>query len=185
MIPGVGIIVNMTKFKLDAAMEILERTPQTVAAMLDGLSDDWIGGGDDEKDWAPFDIVGHLIHGEEADWIPRAEIILTHGANRPFTPFDRFAQFEASKGKTLEDLLATFKKLRAENLEKLASWNLRQDQLDLKGMHPELGEVTLAQLLATWAVHDLNHIDQISRKLAGKYRGAVGPWQAYLSVLER
>jgi len=174
----------MTEFKLNAAVEILERTPETVAAMLGGLSDDWIGGGDDEKDWAPFDIVGHLIHGEEADWIPRAEIILTHGESRPFTPFDRLAQFEASKGKTLEELLATFKKLRAENLEKLASWELGQDQLELKGMHPELGEVTLAQLLATWAVHDLNHIDQISRKLAGKYRNAVGPWQAYLSVLE-
>jgi hypothetical protein len=173
----------MSEFRLDEAMEILRRTPGTASAMLGGLSDEWTAGGEDEENWAAFDIVGHLIHGEETDWMPRAEIILAQGENRTFAPFDRLAQFDKSRGKTLEELLGEFKKLRTENLERLASWNLSDKQLELKGTHPELGEVTLAQLLATWAVHDLNHVDQISRRLASKYSDAVGPWKAYLSVL--
>jgi hypothetical protein len=179
-----SIILNMTKFKLDAAVEILSRTPETIAAMIGGLSDEWTRGGEDQKNWGPFDVLGHLIHAEETDWMPRAEIILTEGEDRPFTPFDRFAQFEASKGKTLEDLLGTFSTLRAKNLQKLASWNLTDEQLELKGMHPELGVVTLRQLIATWTVHDLNHIKQIAAVLAGKYSIEVGPWKAYLSILQ-
>jgi hypothetical protein len=174
----------MTNFRIDLAMEILKQTPATIEAMLAGLSDEWTAGGVDEASWAPFDVVGHLIHGEETDWMPRAEIILARGENRTFVPFDRLAQFENSKGKTLGQLLGIFKKLRDANLEKLASWDLTEGQLELKGMHPELGEVTLRQLLATWAVHDLNHVKQISEGLANKYAAEVGPWKAYLSILK-
>lgn len=174
----------MTAFRIDRAIEILKQTPATIEAMLGGLSAEWTAGGVNEASWAPFDIVGHLIHGDETDWMPRAEIILAQGENRTFVPFDRLAQFENSNGKTLGQLLDTFKNLRAANLDRLALWDLSEEQLELKGMHPELGEVTLRQLLATWAVHDLNHVKQISEALADKYAGEVGPWKAYLSILK-
>ena len=132
----------------------------------------------------PFDIVGHLIHGEETDWIPRARIILEHGDKQTFVPFDRFAQFENSKGKSLTQLLDEFAKLRAENLDTLRSWSLTDAQLDLEGMHPELGRVTLRQLLATWVVHDLNHVRQIVTAMAKRYEGEVGVWKEYLSILK-
>jgi uncharacterized damage-inducible protein DinB len=152
--------------------------------MLGGLSDEWTVSRGDQDNWQVFDVVGHLIHGEETDWIPRVEIILAQGENRTFVPFDRFAQFERSKGKTLDQLLEIFKELRAESLDKLATRRLTETQLDLKGMHPELGEVTLRELLASWVVHDLNHIKQIVAIMAGKYSDEVGPWTPYMSILQ-
>lgn len=137
------------------------------------------------EDWGPFDIVGHLIHGEETDWIPRARIILTQGENRTFEPFDRFAQFEASRGKTLGTLLDEFERLRNANLETLGSWKLTNAELDLYGVHPELGDVTLRQLLATWVVHDLTHIRQVATAMARRYSDEVGQWKQYLSILSR
>jgi hypothetical protein len=175
-------MMNDRSFDLESAVEVLERTPRVVRAMLDGLSDDWTSGGG-EDDWGPIDVVGHLIHGEKTDWIPRAEIILEHGEERTFTPFDRLAQFGSSRGRSLAELIAQFETLRAENLETLRSWNLSESQFQLKGMHPELGKVTLEQLIATWLVHDLTHIRQIATFMARKYEKEVGPWKEYLSIL--
>jgi hypothetical protein len=171
------------KFSVNEACEILERTPKVVRSMLEGLSDGWTTGGD-ESNWAPFDIVGHFIHGELTDWIPRAKIILAQGENRTFEPFDRLAQFELSKGKSPAELLDEFEQFRAESLAELRSWNLTDDRLSLTGTHPELGEVTLEQLLATWVVHDLTHIRQIATSIARRYEQTVGPWKEYLSILK-
>jgi hypothetical protein len=168
--------------EVESAVDVLNRTPKVVRAMLTGLTDAWTGGGS-ETNWAPFDIVGHLVHGEQTDWIPRAEIILEHGHEKTFTPFDRLAQFEMSVGKSLSDLIDEFQILRAQNIETLRSWNLSDAQLDLTGTHPELGKVTLRQLIATWVVHDLTHIRQIAASLAKKYDQDVGPWKEYLSIL--
>lgn len=171
------------KFDIERAVEILRQTPYALQRMLDGLSPEWTASRDDRDHWAPYDVIGHLIHGEETDWIPRAEIILAQGQNRTFVPFDRLAQFERSRGKTLSDLLTEFAYLRSANVEKLVRWQLTPEHLALKGMHPELGEVTLEQLLATWVVHDLNHIRQIVTHIARQYNDQVGPWKAYLSIL--
>jgi hypothetical protein len=172
------------KFELKQATEILSQTPFTLQRMLEGLSDDWTVSSSDRDSWGAYDVIGHLIHGEETDWIPRAEVILAQDENRTFVPFDRVAQFEAAKDKSLDDLLTEFSYLRNTNLERLARMELNDDHLNLKGLHPELGEVSLSQLLATWAVHDLNHISQISKILAKKYDAEVGPWKEYLSVLK-
>lgn len=171
-------------FQLSQAIEILSQTPSTVKSLLLNLSDEWIFASSGENGWTPFDIVGHYIHGEETDWIPRARIILAQGENLTFEPFDRFAQLEKSKGKTISELLETFADLRQKSIATLESWNLTGEQLKLKGMHPELGEVTLEQLLATWAVHDLTHIRQIASVLAKQYAENVGAWKAYLSILQ-
>ena len=172
------------KFQVEQAVEILARTPATVKSLLANLSADWTGKDENSEDWTPFDVVGHFIHGEETDWIPRAEIILAQGENPAFEPFDRFAQFEKSKGKTLDELLEIFADLRKENLEKLRQMHLTPEQLLLKGIHPELGEVNLEQLLSTWVVHDLTHIRQITIALAKKYSENVGVWKEYLSILQ-
>lgn len=172
------------KFQIEKAVEMLSQTPATVKSLLANLSDDWTENASDSKSWSAFDIVGHLIHGEETDWIPRAEIILGQGENSTFEPFDRFAQFEKSKDKTLNELIETFAGLRAKNLETLREMNLTEEKLKLKGVHPELGEVTLEQLIATWVVHDLNHIKQIATVLAYKYAENVGAWKQYLSILQ-
>lgn len=169
-------------FDLGQSVHILSATPNTLRAMLGDLSGDWTIASD-ETNWAPFDVVGHLIHGEETDWIPRARIILEQGEDRTFVPFDRFAQFERSKGRSLDELLGEFAQLRAGNIDTLRSWNLTEGQLDLEGIHPELGIVTLRQLLATWVVHDLNHIRQIVTAMARRYEGEVGVWREYLSIL--
>jgi len=171
------------QFKLEQAVEILAQTPGTLRSMLTPLSEDWTHGGS-ENDWSPYDVMGHLIHGELTDWIPRARIILEQGENLTFTPFDRFAQFENSKGKTLHELLDTFERLRKENLQVLKAMNITPEKLLLKGMHPELGLVDLAQLLSTWAVHDLNHLRQIVKFMAEKYAENVGPWKEYLLILQ-
>ncbi len=171
-------------FQITQTVEILSQTPATIKSLLGNLSDEWIYASDGENNWSPFDIIGHYIHGEETDWIPRAEVILARGENAIFEPFDRFAQFEISKGKTLPELLETFADLRRKNIEILESWNLTDEQLNLKGIHPELGEVTLGQLLATWAVHDLTHIRQLVTVLAKQNTENVGAWKQYLTILQ-
>jgi hypothetical protein len=173
------------EFQLGQAKEILRRTPATLNALLHGLSDEWVTANEGAESWSPFDVLGHLIHGEETDWIPRARMILEHGEGRAFEPFDRFAMFEKSRGKSLSELLATFERLRAESLRELDEMNLTPEMLAKQGMHSELGLVTLSQLLSTWVVHDLGHLNQITRVMAKQYRGAVGAWQAYLPVLNR
>ena len=177
------IIGEVMRFDVQQAAEILGQTPYTLQRMLSDLSPDWTQLGGSPEDWNPYDVIGHLIHGEETDWIPRAEIILAQGDDRIFTPYDRLAQFERSKNKSLDDLLTEFAHLRSVNLERLIRWQLTLDQLLLKGLHPELGEVTLEQLLATWVVHDLNHIRQIVTFMAERYAENIGPWKAYLGIL--
>ena len=172
-------------FRLTGALEVLERTPQTFRALLAGLADSWILPNEGPETFSAFDNVGHLIHGERTDWIPRARIILAQGPNRRFEPYDRFAQYRESRGKTMADLLDEFERLRAENLATLRGWNLTESQLDLEGEHPGLGTVTLRKLLAAWVVHDLGHIAQTTRVMAKQYREAVGPWREYLPVLDR
>ena len=163
---------------------MLAATPATIRTLLRPLSPAWFAGETNDDRWTPFDVVGHLIHGEETDWIPRARLILAQGENRTFEPFDRFAQMEKSKGRTLAELLDEFAEKRRQNLATLRSWNLSEEQLKLTATHPELGEVTLGELLATWVVHDLTHIRQITVHLARKYEGEVGPWKEYLSILQ-
>jgi hypothetical protein len=172
-------------FKLEHAVEILGRTPSVLRSMLDGLDASWTDADEGPETWSPYVIVGHLIHGERTDWIPRAQIILSQGSNRKFTPYDRFAQFHESEGKSLGDLLDEFARLRDVNLKTVASWNLTDEQLALRGEHPEFGAVTLSQLLSTWVAHDLGHIAQAARVMAKQYRDAVGPWRAYLPVMDR
>ncbi len=170
-------------FKLEHAIAVLERTPATLRALLDGLPEEWIRSNEGAGSWNAFDIVGHLIHGEETDWIPRLEIILEHGESRPFDPFDRFAQLEKNRDKTLDELLHSFERARSHNLMTLRKLDLAPDQLDRTGTHPELGQVTARQLLATWVVHDLGHIAQVGRAMAQAYSDQVGPWQAFTPIL--
>lgn len=172
-------------FQLDQALPILRRTPAVLNELLRDLDDDWVNSNEGPETWSPYDIVGHLIHGDEADWIPRAKIILAHGTARAFEPFDRFAQFEKAKGKTLSQLLERFGQVRRHNLDELTRMQLTPDQMAIRGLHPGLGEVTLGQLLATWTVHDLSHISQITRVMCKQYSAAVGPWKEYLPVLTR
>ena len=173
------------EFELEQALEILERTPFVLNQILGGLSDDWTLRNEGADSWSPFDIVGHLIHGEETDWIPRAKIILEHGEARAFEPFDRFAQLELSREKSLDELLETFGGLCQRNLAALRSMNLTREQLRKRGKHPDLGVVTLGQLLATWVVHDLSHLSQITRVMCRQYDEAVGPWKEYLPILQK
>ncbi|HET7217136.1 MAG TPA: DinB family protein [Vicinamibacterales bacterium] len=170
-------------FAIADAIAILSRTPATLDAMLRGLPDGWIAAHEGGDTWSPFDVIGHLIHGERTDWMPRARIILDHGEARPFDKFDRFAQLKVSQGRTLAGLLDEFADLRRQNLRDLAALPLTGADLDRRGRHPELGIVTLRQLLATWVAHDLDHIVQISRVLARQYAAEVGPWRAYLRVI--
>jgi hypothetical protein len=167
---------------LEDAVAVLERTPATVSALLEGVPDTWARATEGEGTWSPYDVVGHLAHGERTDWIPRARHILS-GESRPFAPFDRMAQFTESEGKSLEVLLAEFTELRRRNVAELRSMNLGESDLKRAGLHPDFGEVTLGQLLATWVVHDLDHVTQIARTMAKVYTDAVGPWQVYLSIL--
>ena len=172
-------------FDLSAGTAVLERTPHALRAMLAGLPPAWTDATEGPETWSPYVIVGHLVHGERADWIPRARLILAQGPQRRFAPFDRFAQLRESQGKTLADLLDEFARLRAESLATLAAWRLTDAQLALQGEHPEFGPVTLRQLLSTWVAHDLGHLAQTARVMARQYRDAVGPWRAYLPVMDR
>ncbi len=173
------------EFNLPESIKILSRTPNVIEVMLAGLSDEWIFNNEGGESWNAFDIVGHYIHGEQTDWIPRMQVILSDKTDKMFVPFDRFAQFNNSKGKTLNELLDEFKRLRKENLHILQSANLTEADLEKTGIHPHFGSVTLKQLLATWVAHDLSHIHQLCRVLAKQYSEAVGPWKEYLGVLNR
>ncbi|HEU4586902.1 MAG TPA: DinB family protein [Gemmatimonadaceae bacterium] len=172
-------------FHLPDAIAVLERTPATFHSLLSGLPDVWTLSNEGPDTFTPFDNLAHLIHGERTDWIPRARIILEQGADRRFTPFDRFAHVRESAGKSLSELLDEFARLRALNLDTLRGWELTDEHLALEGEHPELGTVTLRQLLSTWVAHDLGHVAQTSRVMAKHYREAVGPWREYLPVLDR
>jgi hypothetical protein len=171
--------------KIDDSIAILERTPNMLRVWLEGLPKEWIEWRIGPDAFSPFDVIGHLIHGERTDWIPRLRMILEHGTSRPFEPFDRFAMYDLSNGRSLASLLDEFAQLREANLKVLQSLKLSDADLKREGQHPALGRVTLSQLLATWVVHDLNHIDQIARTMAHRYRDDVGPWHAYLGVLSR
>ena len=172
-------------FDLNDGIAVLSRTPATLRALLQDLPQGWIKSNEGPETWSPFDIVGHLIHGERTDWIPRAQIILEQSEDRRFTPFDRFAMFRESEGKSLREMLDEFQELRTASLAALASWDLQDEHMKLEGIHPEFGAVTLSQLLATWVVHDLSHIAQTARVMSKQYRDAVGPWRAYLPLLDR
>ncbi len=169
---------------LDDAVAVLKRTPGTLRSMLAGLPPAWTETNEGGETWSPYDVLGHLVHGEQTDWIPRAKVILETGEAQPFEAFDRFAQFEASEGKSLSELLDEFEAARAESLSVLESMRLTTSDLERTGMHPALGRVTLGQLLATWVAHDLDHVVQISRTMAKQYTEGVGPWRQYLSVLK-
>ncbi len=172
-------------FDLERASQILARTPQILRVWLVGLDEAWARQNYGGESFSPFDVVGHLIHGELTDWIPRARHILEHGESKPFEPFDRFAMYELSRGRSLEELVTEFERLRSESLRTLASLKLGERDLERAGQHPALGRVTLGELLATWVVHDLNHLHQIAKCQAFQYRGEVGPWRAYLPLIPR
>lgn len=168
---------------LQETIALLSCTPAALDALLRGLPETWTLQNEGEKTWSAFDVVGHLIHAERTDWMPRAKMILQFGESKAFEPFDRWAQERESQGRSLAQLLDEFAGLRSENLNALRALNLKPEDLTRRGRHPELGVVTLSQLLATWAVHDLTHLHQVSRVMAHQYREAVGPWSAYLGVL--
>lgn len=171
------------EFDLEASVDVLQRTPAVVRALLDGLGEAWVRGTEGPDTFSPFDVVGHLIDGEETDWMVRARIILARGPDPRFEPYDRFRHRARNADRTLDSLLDEFARLRAANLEQLRSWKLMERELGLTGVHPSFGPVTLRRLLAAWVVHDLSHIAQIARVMAKQYREAVGPWVPFLPVL--
>lgn len=171
------------KYNLKKAYEILDRTPMVLKTLLSNLDDGWIMNNEGPETFSPYDVIGHLIHGEKTDWVTRAKIILEQGTSKPFTPWDRFAQYEESKNKSLPQLLDKFELVRKENMLWLKASNLSEADLDKKGMHPALGEVTLRNLLATWVVHDLTHIAQITRVMAKQYKEEMGPWPEFFRIL--
>jgi hypothetical protein len=170
-------------FDLPRTLEVLSRTPGVVESLLDGLSDAWLDSNEGPDTFSPRDVVGHLIHGEETDWVPRIRLILERGEDQPFTPFDRFGFREKIRGRSMDDLLSELRNLRDENLDYVRGLSLTSSDFDRKGRHPALGTVTLEQLFAAWMVHDLGHIRQIVRVVAHQYDEAVGPWKEYLSIL--
>lgn len=173
------------EFTLAQSRELLAATPMVLRAWLSGLSNPWIMSNYGHETFSPYDVVGHLIHGERTDWIPRARIILEQGESTPFEPFDRYAMYAASQGRSMDELLNTFTVLRTASLEILNDMQLTLQDLQSTGMHPALGRVTLRQLLATWAVHDLNHIAQIAKAMSHQYKDQVGAWKEYLSILHK
>ena len=175
----------MTEFSFEEALPVLQRTPSVLRALLLDLPEPWIQTNEGPGTWSPFDVVGHLIHGERTDWVPRVEHILQHGDTVVFPKFDREAMFTASKGKSLAELLDTFAEARTASLGRLDVLGLTALDLDRQGRHPEFGLVTMGQHLSTWVAHDLGHISQVVRAMARRYSAAVGPWRAYLSILRR
>ncbi len=171
-------------FDLNKSIEILSNTPTVLESLLYNLSNEWLYTNEGPDTWSPFDIVGHLVHGEKTDWMERMDIILNK-EDKHFRSFDRFAQFNESKGKSINDLLAEFRSLREKNIAVVKDLGLTEDKLDLKGIHPSFGDVTLRQLLSTWVVHDLGHIAQISRVMAKQYKDETGPWIEYLPILNK
>lgn len=172
------------QYHFEQAAEILDRTPATIRALLSGLSNDWTMSNEGPETFSPFDVVGHLIHGEKTDWTARMKRILESGTTKTFDVYDRFAQYEESKGKTLDQLLDEFDMLRRENMVWFRSLDLQDKDLERKGMHPRLGEVTLKNLLATWVAHDLTHIAQITRVMAKQYKEEMGPWPQFFRILD-
>ena len=171
------------QFSLDKSIEILERTPYSLSVMLKDLDGDWIMNNEGPETFSPYDVLGHLIHGEKTDWRPRLTMIREHGLSRTFVPYDRFAQYRESEGKSMTELLEEFSTLRKENMIWLKSLQLTPDDFAKEGMHPVLGKVSMQQLLATWVVHDLTHIAQISRVMAKQYKEEIGPWVEFFRVL--
>jgi hypothetical protein len=174
----------MMQHNLRDTISLLSRTPAALNALLRELPESWTHGKEGGNTWSAFDVVGHLIHGERTDWIPRVKMVLQFGETQPLESFDRWGHLRETQGKSLAQLLDEFARIRSENLSELRALNLRQEDFDRRGRHPALGVVTLSQLLATWAAHDLTHLHQISRVMAHQYRQAVGPWSAYLGVLQ-
>ncbi len=173
------------EFSINKSIEILEKTPDVLAQLTKNLSADWVMNNEGGETWSVFDVVGHLIHGEKTDWMVRIEIILTEGANKEFKPFDRFAQFEESKGKTLEQLLNEFKQVRELNIKRLEDLKLTDKDYNKTGIHPKFGPVSLSQLISAWTVHDLDHIAQISRVMAKQFKEQAGPWIEFLKILRQ
>lgn len=171
-------------FSIEKSIQILEKTPQLLTILLDNISEEWTLNNEGNQSWSAFDVVGHLIHCDECNWIPRIEITLSDAVVVKFEPLDRFAQIEKNKNKTLLQLLNEFVKIRFSSITKLRSLNITEEQLMKKAIHPDLGEVNLSQLIATWVVHDLAHMNQISRVMAKQYKEEVGPWVDYLRILQ-
>lgn len=171
-------------FNLNKSLSILERTPAVLKQLLSGLEDEWLLNNEGPETWSPFDVVGHLLHGEKTDWMARVEIILSNGNDKRFVPFDRFAQFRESAGKNINQLLEEFTDARRTNVALLKSKNLSEKHFTLNGVHPKFGEVTLSQLLSTWTIHDLTHIAQITRVMAKQYKEPVGPWVEFFRVIQ-
>ena len=171
------------RFDLESCIAVLQRTPGTLSELLEGLEDEWSRAREGPETFSPFDVVGHLIDGEETDWIPRARIVLAQKPHAVFEPYDRFRHRDRNTQRSLASLLKEFAQLRAGNLQLLRAWRLTEAQLDLPGAHPSLGRVTLRQLLAAWAVHDLGHIAQVARVMAKQYRNEIGPWAPYLPIV--
>jgi hypothetical protein len=172
------------EYNIAQSIEILQRTPATLSALLGGLPDDWVMPNEGPDTFSPYDVVGHLIHGEKTDWVPRAKRILEFGTDKTFDLYDRFAQYAESKGKSLQQLLDELAVLRKENINWLQNQHITEADLDKKGMHPKLGEVTLRNLLATWVVHDLTHLAQVTRVMAKQYKSEMGPWPQYFRILD-
>ena len=173
--------MNLT---IEKSIEVLERTPITLISMLQNISADWTSKNEGGETWSVYDVIGHLIHGEKTDWIPRVEIILSERSEKTFEPFDRFAQLEAGEKKSLEQLLDELAMVRSQSIERLRAMNITENDLKKTGIHPAFGEVTLLELISTWVVHDLDHIAQISRVMAKQYKTEVGPWKEYLKILQ-
>lgn len=175
----------MMEFSLDQSIEILERTPNILDAYLNQISEDWLRHNEGENTWSPYDIAGHLVFGEKTDWMARIKIILNDSENKLFEPFDRFAQQNEDQNRPVSALIEEFRSLRNANLKELKSLNIQQSDYSRIGLHPAFGQVTLAQLISSWVVHDLGHIAQISRVMSKQYKTEVGPWVEYMSILNK
>jgi len=171
-------------FTIDRSLAILCRTPAVIETLLNGISEEWLKNNEGANTWSPYEVVGHLIHGEKTDWIVRAKVILSAAQNKTFEPFDRFAQSNEDQERPIGVLLEEFKEWRVKNLEELKALQIDEAKLQKKGIHPELGEASLKELLSTWVVHDLGHIAQITRVMAKQYKSEVGPWKEYLGILK-
>ena len=170
-------------FDLNKSLAMLERTPEVLKTLLEGLPEDWTSANEGGQSWSPFIIVGHLLHGEKTDWLTRTKIILSDTEDKTFPPFDRLAQIKDNQGRKLSDLLEEFGQRRRANLEEIKKLNITEDMLDKTGVHPAFGEVSLGSLLTTWMTHDLNHLYQITRVLAKQFKEESGPWVEYLRIL--
>lgn len=171
--------------EVERSVEVLSRTPAALRALLGGASEFWTRSNYGENTFSPFDVVGHLIHADRTNWVPRVRVVLARGTAEPLPTFDRYAMFEDSKGKSTAELLDTFARLRAQNLDALRALDLTAEHLDLRGTHPQLGAVTVRNLLAAWVVHDLGHTHQVAKAMAYQYRDAVGPFREFLTILPR